>query len=346
MKKYLFIIAAACVAFVSCNKNETPVETPPGASPIKITLTAAIGSDTKVTYTDEGNVLKTAWELYDKVSVLSVDVSGNLLSNDIFTAKTVGKTAEFEGDFTNDPNTKAVYVYYPALAQGDGSPENPYSVYSPDSYNATGVLNGVEKGQPYLTFYNSYQLQRSNAGTSHLGQYLVMSGKADLDGLKESGMSATIEHRSYVIKTTFKLPEKGLTVKSARMNFNLQEPNVGIGGFGWTCINEKDLFPGNSQDDDLSMLFGEDVVSGDGAGITLGAEEDELVVYYPAYAASFWSSQTASYLWNTIKSGDKVSFIVTAEEGTYVLNDFEFTKETILENGKMYRLSAELNAVL
>ena len=338
------IIISACVlvsAMISCQKTTAPEQ--PASSAIKMTLTATIGNeDTKVSYEEVDNVLKTAWELYDKVSVLSVDVSGNLLSNDIFTAKTVGKTAEFEGDFTDDPNTKAVYVYYPALAQGDGSPENPYSVYSPDSYNATGVLNGVKKGQPYLTFYNSYQLQRSNAGTSHLGQYLVMSGKADLDGLKESGMSVTLEHRSYVIKTTFKLPEKGLTIKSARMNFNLQEPNVGIGGFGWTCINEKGLFPGNSQADYLSMLFGEDIDSGNGTGITLSAEEDKLVVYYPAYAASFWSSQTDSYLWNTIKSGDKVSFIVTAEEGTYVLNDFEFTKETILENGKMYRLSVAL----
>ena len=342
MKKIIFSAAVLLAALVSCQKNSAPEVTPPETSnPIKMTLTATIGGeDTKVSYVDEDNVLKTEWSQYDKVSVLSLDISGNLISNDIFTAQSAGKTVDFAGEFTNDPNTNAVYVYYPALAQGEGTAGNPYSVYSPDSYNDHGVLEGAKKGTPYITFYNSYQLQRSNAGTSHLEQYLVMSGKADLDALAENSMDVTLEHRSYVVKAIITLPDAGLTVYSADMDFSLQSPSVGIGGFGWTCINEKDLFPGNSQDNDLKMLFGNDIDSGYGTGITL--DGDKLVVYFPAYAASFWSPEAESYLWNTIKEGDKVSFIVEAQEGTYILNDFEFTKETVLENGKMYRISATL----
>lgn len=340
MKKYLFIIAAACVALVACNKNETPVETPSGASPIKITLTAAIGSDTKVSYTDEDNALKTEWELHDKVSLLAVDNLNNLISNDIFTAQSAGKTVDFAGEFTNDPAVAAVYVYYPALAQGNGSNEAPYSVFAPDSYNDYGVLYDVKIGKPYISFHTDYQLQNTNASTLHLEQYAVMSGKADLEALSEDRMSVTLEHRSYVVKATLKLPQAGLKVYSATMDFNLQSPAVGIGGTGWTHIYETGLFPGNAQRNSLNMLFGEDINSGNGTGITL--ESDELVVYYPAYAASFWSSDASSYLWNTINVGDKVSLTVKAQEGTYVLDDFEFTKKTVLENGKMYRLSAEL----
>ena len=338
MRKIIFSAFVLLMAMVSCQKNTVPEQAESRAIPM--TLTVTIGADTKITYTDEDNVLKTEWELYDKVSLLAVDISGNLISNDIFTAQSAGKTVDFAGEFTNDPNTKAVYVYYPALAQGDGTKGNPYSVYSPDSYNAYGVLNGAIKGDPYITFSNYYQLQRSNAGTSHLEQYLVMSGEASLDGLNVNNMDVTLEHRSYVIKASITLPDEGLTVYSAAMNFTLQSPSVGVGGFGWTCINEKDLFPGNSQDNDLKMLFGNDIDSGYGTGITL--DGDKLVVYFPAYAASFWSQAAESYLWNTIKEGDKVSFIVEAQEGTYILNDFEFTKETVLENGKMYRISATL----
>ena len=338
MKKLIFSASVLLMALASCQKNDAPEVS---SSSIPMTLTATIGGkDTKVSYVDEDNVLKTEWELYDKLSLLAVDVSGNLISNNIFTAQSAGKTVDFAGEFTNDPNTRAVYVYYPALAQGEGTAVNPYSVYPPDSYNDHGVLEGAKKGTPYITFYNSYQLQRSNAGTSHLEQYLVMSGKANLDALAENTMDVTLEHRSYVVKAIITLPETGLTVYSADMDFSLQSPSVGIGGFGWTYINEKDLFPGNSQDNELKMLFGEDIDSGCGTGITL--EGNELVIYFPAYAASFWSSEAGTYLWNKIRVGDKVSFTVEAQEGTYVLDDFEFTKETVLENGMMYRLSATL----
>ena len=153
-------------------------------------------------------------------------------------------------------------------------------------------------------------------------------------------MNVTLEHRSYVVKATITLPEEGLTVYSAEMKFGLQSPSVGVGGFGWTYINETDSFPGNSQDYSLKMLLGNDIDSGNGTGLTI--EGNELVVYFPAYAALFWSSDAESYLWNTINVGDKVSLTVEAKEGTYVLDDFEFTKKTVLENGKMYRMSATL----
>ena len=201
MRKIIFSAFVLLMAMVSCQKNTVPEQAESRAIPM--TLTVTIGADTKITYTDEDNVLKTEWGLYDKVSLLAVDISGNLISNDIFTAQSAGKTVDFVGEFTNDPNTNAVYVYYPALAQGDGTKGNPYSVYSPDSYNDYGVLNGAEKGTPYITFYNSYQLQRSNASTSHLEQYLVMSGEASLDGLNVNNMDSDFYMCSLILEQVF-----------------------------------------------------------------------------------------------------------------------------------------------
>ena len=96
MKKHFISMACILAALVSCQKNEAPEQTPQENQPIKVTLTATIGGDdTKVSFVDEDNVLKTAWGQYDKVSLLALNGSGQLLSNDIFTAKAAGKTAEY-----------------------------------------------------------------------------------------------------------------------------------------------------------------------------------------------------------------------------------------------------------
>ena len=95
--KYYFMMLSACALMSSCQKNASSVQTSQENQPIKVTLTATIGGDdTKVSYVEEDNVLKTEWELYDKVSVLSLDSGGNVLANNVFTATSAGKTGVFE----------------------------------------------------------------------------------------------------------------------------------------------------------------------------------------------------------------------------------------------------------
>ena len=87
------IFLVACVS--ACDKTEAPAVKEAG---VPMILKATIGDPaSRVTITDdEGNkVLKAAWEAGDKVSVLSVDNSGKLIANDIFTAGAAGKTATF-----------------------------------------------------------------------------------------------------------------------------------------------------------------------------------------------------------------------------------------------------------
>ena len=82
MKKFFLIIAAALTAAASCQKNDTvPASTEIKYNPIDLTLTASIeGAGTKVSYTEESNVLKAAWEKGDLISLVALDGSGNVLS--------------------------------------------------------------------------------------------------------------------------------------------------------------------------------------------------------------------------------------------------------------------------
>ena len=89
MKKFFLIIAAALTAATSCQKNDTILASSEiKYNPIDLTLTASIkgGAGTKVSYTEESNVLKAAWESGDQISLVALDASGKVLSNDVFSS--------------------------------------------------------------------------------------------------------------------------------------------------------------------------------------------------------------------------------------------------------------------
>ena len=175
MKKYIISVACILAALISCQKNDAPVQTPQENQPIKVTLTATIGSDdTKVSFADENNVLKTAWEVGDNVSLIALDESGNVLTNDVFTTSSAGKSVNFTGTFTNDPSTSSVYVYYPALNDGEGTAEKPWQVKPSTTGSTYGTLYGLCKGQPVLQFKGENHLQKGDDDCSHLSKYLVL----------------------------------------------------------------------------------------------------------------------------------------------------------------------------
>ena len=334
MKKYLFIIAAACVALVSCNKNETPVESLEVSTPVKMTLTATIGTDTKITYVDEGNVLKAEWEKYDKVSLLAVDGSGYLLSNDIFTAQNNGKTAEFEGTYTNNPNTAFVLVYYPALTTPDLI-DGGYMSPVENGYSDQGVLYAFN--DMYTHIRTAYFLQKENADPSHLCQYSVMAGEAEMDG---NNFTVNLEHLSYVIKMTCQLPETGhmakyLSIKSYDSNGS-QGPQSWISHSGWGSYNTDLGLPVQGVSNITNFCFGNTVDnSGSGTGITL--EGNTLTAYVVGYGSA------------EIAEGNYWNISLTTEyEDTDV--DWsakrEFLSAKTLEPGNMYRLNLTLEQSL
>ena len=327
MKKYFFILAAVCAAMVACNKNETSVEAPEVSTPVKMTLTATIGTDTKITYVDEDNVLKTEWELYDKVSLLALDESGNLISKTNFTAQNAGKTAIFEGEFINDPNIVKMVVCYPALLEGEGTAENPYKSPTENGYSAYGPLYGAKIGGPYITLRSAYFLQKNNADPSHLSQYAVMRGEAEVEGDK---LNVVLEHQSFVIKTTLTLPEVGYFVNNMSLrSFNQDDNTVNITCAGWQYI--KDFVVYQNAFSSLTMCFGDTVESGSGTGWTL--DGNTITVYLIGYGevqineGNYWTISLPSYL------GDDYSNLVGKKT---------FDAAKTLEKGKMYRLNLAL----
>lgn len=343
--KYIFMMLSACALMSSCQKNASSVQTPQENQPVHLTLTAAIGgNDTKIAYVDEDNVLKTKWEQFDKVSVFSLDISGNVLTNDVFTATSVsadGKIAEFEGDFSNHAEAKSIYVYYPALNQGKGTEEDPWHV-APVYEGAEGVLNGVTAGKTYLTF-NTAQLQKNLVDcTSHLEQYTVMSGKAEME---EGNLLVDLEHRSYVLKVQLKLPQSGLTVKHLTISAkSAADAGVRVSGSGWTDIYSVGAFPGG-WDTSYLINFGTDYAYGSGTGLLV--EGESLTTYIVAFAGQSWDYEAQETTWYHLTSGDYFSFTLNATtdgSDSYIctLDKLEIPKDVVLENGKMYRLSATL----
>ncbi len=344
MKKYFISMACILTALVSCQKNGAPEQTPQESQPVHLTLTAAIGgADTKISYVDEENALKAKWEQYDKVSVISLDISGNVLTNDVFTVISVsadGKIAEFDGEFSNHAEAKSVYVYYPALTQGDGSEADPWRV-APVYEGAEGVLNGVKIGSSYLTF-NAAQLQKSLVDcTSQLEQYTVLSGKAEME---EGNLLVNLEHRSYVLKVQLTLPQSGLTVKRLSIKaYSETDATVRVCGSGWTDIYSVGSFPGG-WNTSFTMDFGTDYAEGSGTGLLV--EGEALTTYIVAFAGQSWDYKVEETTWYHLVAGDYFSIQVDAMDGeklyTCVLDKKDITKDLTFENGKMYRMSATL----
>ena len=316
----------ACIlaALVSCQKNAAPEQTPQENQPMKVTLTATIGADTKIAYVDEDNVLKAEWELYDKVSLLALDESGNLISKTNFTAQNAGKTATFEGEFINDPNIVKMVVCYPALLEGEGTAENPYKSPTENGYSAYGPLYDVQIGEPYISLRSAYFLQKNNADPSHISQYAVMRGEAEVEGDK---LNVVLEHQSFVIKTTLTLPETGYDVKYMHLySYDKDDQQANITNAGWQYI--KDFVGYHNAFSSLSMCFGDTVESGSGTGWHLDGKT--MTVYLIGYGEiqinedDYWTISLPSYL------DDDYSNLVGKKT---------FDAAKTLEKGKMYRLN-------
>ena len=128
MRKSYLLVAAALLVAASCQKNDN-ASSVEGIkyNPVDVVLSAAIeGVDTKVSYTEDANVLKAAWKAGDKISLVAIDASQNILSNDVFEATTAGASAKFSGTYSNPVGAVMVSVFYPALTQGKGTVAEPW----------------------------------------------------------------------------------------------------------------------------------------------------------------------------------------------------------------------------
>lgn len=344
MKKYISAFAAVLMVITACSKTEIPVETP---KPVKMTLTASIEADTKVHVEEVENVLKTKWEIGDKVSVVALDQSYNVISNDVFEAESSGKTTNFTGTFTNDPATQYVRVFYPALTEGEGTEQSNWNSPAADGYNPNGPLYGVKKGSSYLDYYVGYQLQKKNNDCTHLTNYIVLSGEAGVPELQGGNWNVVLHHRSYVVKCDITFPDEALTKSLKNLKIAAYDATGTVGiqvsGTGWTDIKEDEHFPGG-WNSSYNMCFGESIDEGSGTGIDI--LENTFTVYLVAYAGASFNYNVQDTRHYQLTAGDYLQFNATVFDGVnnckYVLNKKDITNTVVLENGKMYRVSAVL----
>lgn len=222
MKKTLLLAAFAAIAFISCQKNETPVEEP-AVTPVEVSagipmkLVAEIPA-TKVSYVPDGNVLKASWNATETISVVTLDGTGDgahIVAIDNFTSTGASgrAKAEFTGSFTGGSTPACVIVIYPALIAGGGGK------YASDPYTdhtsaAKSVLYDAAVGSEYIQANFQALKQTSDNDASHMENYCVMAGNVDIDDIKNNLLTASLSHEMTVLKVTATFPAaaKGQTL--------------------------------------------------------------------------------------------------------------------------------------
>ena len=336
-KSYLIITAAALLAAASCQKSDTAPAAPETRyNPVDIVLSAAIeGADTKVSYTEDANVLKSAWEAKDKVSLVASDSGGKVLSNDIVTAPEAGASAKFSGTYSDPAGAVAVSVFYPALTEGDGTDATPWQSKTKMAGTSPlkGVLFNMVKGKEYISVRVHYQLQRGNADLSNVKEAAVMQGVVtDFAALKAGEAKVTLKNICYVIKISAKVPSSAGTVKSVFFQAKKADgSNVSFCFSGWTTVNSFGTYYGNPWDS-IGLGLGSDFngASSDGTGISPDSSG-----YITAYLVGYTGKA------QTLPAGAtlEVSF---SGSSSFSKSSTPLASDLTLEPGKMYRINVDM----
>lgn len=342
MRKSYLLVAAALLVAASCQKNDN-ASSVEGIkyNPIDVVLSAAIeGVDTKVSYTEDANVLKAAWKAHDKISLVALDASGKALSNDVFETTTAGASAKFSGTYSNPDGAVMVSVFYPALTEGKGTETEPWHVKKREGTglsDPTPLLYDVVKGKDAISVFASYQLQRGNGDLSNVDEAVVMHGKiTDFSALVANDVNVTLKSICYVVKVTAKVPSGCDHLTQIELNTTNSTSATPMGFTGWTRLNDKfGIRFGNSLRN-CAVGLGATFRSA-GSSLGTGVSPDgsgNIVAYIIGYTGEP----------RVLPSGT-----VLAIEAGYgsVPDKFNATKtlatDISLEPGKMYRVNVTLN---
>ena len=232
MRKSYLLVAAALLVAASCQKNDN-ASSVEGIkyNPIDVVLSAAIEDvDTKVGYTEDANALKAAWVSGDAVSLVAIDASGNVLSNDVFTTTTAGPVAKFSGTYSNPEGAVMVSVFYPALTKGEGTDKKPWRCEN-------DVLYNMILGKEYINIsIDQSHYQEMNADPAFLSKSVVMKGKiSDMPAFMSGAAKTTLSNTCYIIKTTVTLPSTVTEVVEVR----LATVSSSLTVLGWTVVDDE-----------------------------------------------------------------------------------------------------------
>ena len=340
MRKSYLLAAAALLVAASCQKNDN-ASSVEGIkyNPVDVVLSAAIeGVDTKVSYTEDANVLKAAWKAGDKISLVAIDASQNILSNDVFEATTAGASAKFSGTYSNPDGAVMVSVFYPALTEGEGTVEKPWQSKKREGIglkdNKEPLLYNLKKGNSFISVSAEYQLQRSNGDLSNVDEAVVMHGKiTDFPALVAGDVNVTLKSICYVIKVTAKVPS-GHDIIDVDFSAYNSSYFPALTFYGWTYANDKfGKFALNVFTDcnvGLGAMF-----QSEGSKYGTGVSPDgsgNIVAYIIGYTGAPFVLPSGTAL--TIKA---------RSSSTYFEDIKILSSDISLEPGKMYRINATLS---
>ena len=318
MRKSYLLVAAALLVAASCQKNDN-ASSVEGIkyNPIDVVLSAAIEDvDTKVGYTEDANALKAAWKVGDKISLVAIDASGNVLSNDVFETTTAGPVAKFSGTYSKPDGAVTVSVFYPALTQGKGTEAEPW-------HCENNVLYDMKLGKVFInisTYVPHYQ--EMNADPAFLSKSVVMKGKiSDMSAFMSGAAKTTLRNTCYIIKTTVTLPPTVTKVSKVR----LVASSSSITALGWTKVNDDFMIsyggPASSEFSKIRTSLGNFAPASDGT----------VTAWMIGYVANKFE----------VKLGETLTMSVDTDQGV-ISRDKPLESNITFESGKIYRLTVDM----
>lgn len=288
-KTFLIFCGLSLILAASCSKTPLEKQEDGTCNPVELSFYASIGDnvDTRLTYTPDGNALKSSWnKTYDKLSLVSLDSYGNVVSSDIFTAQSNGKKVKFSGTYTNSKKASSIIIYYPAFSEGEG----PY--YSP----STGRYNKYSSHGPFgmdgseLILNEDVPVQQSSNGNLGLmGYFSLMTALINADDLLiyfKNDIAISLIHSTYIIKAELKMPEwkdqngDPLGTYVTRVNMYASNPSVlTYSGKGYMCKNGS-LWGGfSTPQQSMSLALG-NIRQSDGQPVGFNADAGETITVY------------------------------------------------------------------
>ena len=288
-KTFLILCCLSLILAASCSKTPLEKQEDGTCNPVELSFYASIGDnvDTRLTYTPDGNALKSSWnKTYDKLSLVSLDSYGNVDSSDIFTAQSSGKKVKFSGTYTNSNKASSIIIYYPAFSEGEG----PY--YSP----STGRYNKYSSHGPFgmdgseLILDEDVPVQQSSNGNLGLmGYFSLMTALINADDLLiyfKNDIAISLIHSTYIIKAELKMPEwkdqngDPLGTYVTRVNMYASNPSVlTYSGKGYMCKNGS-LWGGfGTPQQSMSLALG-NIRQSDGQPVGFNANAGETITVY------------------------------------------------------------------
>jgi len=323
MKKVLLFASVALATLISCQKeNVTVVEEE--VQGIPMTLTADFGGATKASFAPDGSDLKYTWDAEESISVVTLDGSGNLLTVDTFTSSgSAGREqAEFSGTFTGGASPANVIAIYPALELSEGKYQTPaYTDY--DGYNRH-MLGGGTVGTLYFDDSDVSPLrQTADNDGSHLENYCVSAGTADISDIKNNTLSVTLSHKTALFKIVATFPDayKGMSFDQITIEAYDSSDNEyrTFRGGSWEYIN----IAANGINGSGSIFYDTNSIYGN-----FNIPDTGVVTLYMPYT-NVIDCETGNY-WN---------FTATANSTNLPTVKKTFTSSFEIERGKMYTIN-------